>query len=255
MGIQIYRATINPSNQVYLHSYPATLPNSQTAFTLMFRVNYALWTSANIASMFGLYNGTHDAATVPTAGMQIGCKGVGAINIWNWGGTALVDSIGYTPPNNTWIHVTYTCTALAGGTQTHRLYIDGVLNNTSTNSNVTAGTFTQTYVNGYPQTTAQANANTETANAQLDDIIVYNRQLSDDEIATIYNSNGLTHGIVYGLLVAYTMHEYPENTTVSQILDMSGNGYHLNVVNRGGGTVPIYMYDPFTFNIRPVLIG
>jgi len=61
----------------------------------------------------------------------------------------------YISPINTWVHYVYTCTvssngAGTAGTQTHSLYINGLLNNTASNALQVAGLQTMIYLNGYP---------------------------------------------------------------------------------------------------------
>ena len=128
MAIQLYKAafTATNPNKAYLSSYPSSnLPSSQSAYTLMgwMQSGSATWSNGATAtaSILGMYNGSNDAATLPTTALQIGCDTANAISCWTWGGTNLVTTTGFTPPNNTWFHGAYTCTA--GTTQTHSIYI------------------------------------------------------------------------------------------------------------------------------------
>jgi hypothetical protein len=217
------------------------------------------WLNSNVwatgatatASIAGLYNGTNDAATVPTTGLQIGASSNNVVTCWTFGGTVLVSTTGFTPPVNTWFHVAYSCTAIAGGNQTHSIYINGVLNNTATNALQTAGTYTMVYLNGFPQTTAAAATYTETSLTQQDDTMVFNRQLSAAEILTVYTSFGMRDGDVYGLVARYNFNELPVGSNTTGVRDFSGLGNNLLVVNRGGGTVPTYLVDYSSSDTRP----
>ena len=256
MALQLARATIGPSNEVYLHSYPATgMPNAQSAFTIMAWFNSNVWATSGTtaASIIGLYNGTNDAATVPTVGLQMGSAANNVVSCWLFGGTTLVASTGFTPPANTWFHFAYSCTAISGGNQTHGIYINGVLNNSSTNALQTAGVFTMLYVNGYPATTAAANTYTETSATQVDDIALYTRTLSALEISTIYNSGGSRDGIVNGLISKYKLNELPIGSSTVGARDFSGLGNNLAVVNRGSGVVPTYLQSISNEDVRPIL--
>lgn len=72
----------------------------------------------------------------------------------------------------------------------------------------------------------------------IDDIRVYNRVLTNEEIETIYYTRG-TDGLIAGLSVWYPMDEGAEGTTVSTLYEITGNGPNCTTVNN----TPVYNYD------------
>jgi hypothetical protein len=223
------------SYESYLSSYPANnMPNTNSTITLMGWFNSAAFgVAGTIASMVGLYNGTNNASTSPTTAIQIGC-GQGTANevtVWTWGNPALVTSTASSAPTSTWFHVAYTCTAISGGDQTHSIYINGTLNNSSTNATQVAGTLTQVYINGYPQTTAQIEGGQQSSTTMVDDVRLYNRVLSANEIQTIYALRGFRDGIVNGLIARYSFNESAVGNTVASCIDYSSSGSPLTAVN------------------------
>ncbi len=154
----------------------------------------------------------------------------------------------YITPVNTWVHFAYTCTASSNGvgtpgTQTFNIYVNGLLNNTLSNANMSvAGVPTMIYLNGYPQTAA--NAGYESNTTQIDDVRLYNRQLSAAEIQTIYQSAGARDGDVYGLVASYNFNELPVGNSVVSCRDFSGNGNTQTLNEVGTGyTIPAYIVD------------
>lgn len=261
MAVQLHLApytATNPAN-AYFSSYPAAnLPNVTTALTILYWINLTTVGATPIQSIVGLYNGTNTASTSPTTGIQIGTgqsATAGAIDVWTWGGTILVSTAGtsYTAPTGTWIHVGYTCTAISGTTQTHSIYINGILINTSTNALQVAGVPTQFYVNGYPQTTAGAEAYTETNNTQVDDIAIFNRMLSSNEIFTIYSSLGFRSGEDYDLIAKYKFNELAIGQSAVNATDYTGNGFPCIAYNNGG-TLPTYVQSWSNLDARPPLM-
>jgi hypothetical protein len=82
-----------------------------------------------------------------------------------------------TIPQNTWTHIAVT---YASGTS--KFYINGDLDNTD---NTVTGTFTATTYDMYIG--RRGNDTAENFNGQIDDVRIYNRVLSDGEIAELYN--------------------------------------------------------------------
>lgn len=91
-------------------------------------------------------------------------------------------------------------------------------------------------VNGYtaPGTTS------ETATYQVDTYAYYNRTLSQPEIQTMYESYGNRHAISYGVIAAYDFDELAQGSTVTGVVDISGNGN--TMLNTGAGTAITYTY-------------
>ena len=216
--------------------------NQLSSFTLSAWINAATWTGGQTHSMVGLYTN----ATTGGAGLQFGTRtGTGAFDVWYWGGTVLISSTGGTGitslTNNTWYHLAYTYT----GT-THTMYINGLQTNTSTTTQL-AGTDTTVYINGFP-----TGGTSETGLLTVDDIRVYNRVLSANEIATIYNSMGCTDGIAYGQQYSALFNENAPGATVSTCLDYTGNGNTMSPIGAATGVNFIYASSPITEDTRMV---
>ncbi len=245
MAIQLYAPDLLVASS-YLYCYPANgLISTNGTYTLSLWVNFPT-TPATTISMFGFYNGTADLITTPTTAIQVGVRGTGNIDIWTWGGGLLVSTTGYTIPSNTWIHVTYTCTAISGGTQTHKVYINGNLNNTSTNATQIAGILTQFCVNGYPEATHR----NETGTWSLDDPRCFDRVLSDNEILTMYSTKGSCDGIVHGAVCRYDLSESFVGSTVANgtngniaSYDLSIQKNNLVLAHTSTSTAPTYVID------------
>jgi hypothetical protein len=195
----------------------------------------ALWDGATkTTSMVGMYN-----ATTATA-IQIGSRiAAGQCDIWTWGGGVMITSTGVTIPANVWVNITYTY----DGTS-HRLYYNGILNNTVVNGTAPrvaqiAGNFNQVYMNGYSSGTTS-----ETGNFYVDTYDYYNRTLSADEVRTIYEAEGNRHGIVYGTLLRYEFDEGVIGNTVTSIVNQTT--YDLTVSNlvSGSARTPKVVYSP-----------
>ena len=234
----------------YLASTSGVLPSTTSTVSMVTWVNYPLWSTATTtASMVGMYNGTPTSSTTPTTSIQIGARGgVNQVVVWTWGGATLLTSNTFTMPSNGWVHIVYTCTAISGGNQTHSIYVNGQFNISATNAIQAAGTLTQTYINGYPQT---AGGTSESATMTIDDTAVYNRVLSANEIATMYACNGLRDGITYGLLAKYAFEESNSGNVVSCI-DYSINN---TPMTPGAGTgTPTYVAGISYQNTRPAII-
>jgi hypothetical protein len=256
MALQLYQATTS-NNGAFLSSYPASnLPNTTGAVTMCCWINSLDWTTGT-KSIIGMYDGI--LSTANTA-IQIGSRtGTTGVVVWTWGGAILITSgANAALQPNVWVHVTYTCTAISGGQQTHRIYLNGLLVNTVTNSVQVAGVLTQTFVNGYPQPFASYSL--ETSTTQVDDLYVYNRILSDDEILTVYNTRGLRDGIVTGLVARYKFNEglvdgiVANNThTGLSNYDVSENLNPLYLYNANNGQAPTNIIDFADQYTRPPL--
>lgn len=215
----------------YNLSVTSTFVNANAPQTLMCWINSNQWNDTGAISMFGAY-------LSGTTAIQIGKYTTGGyISVWRWGGTNLVNTNGlYTPPLNEWVHVAYTY----NGT-THSIYCNGVLVNTSTAA-VVAGVITSLYVNGYP-----TGGSNESGITNMDDLRYYNRALSASEIQTIYTCAGATDGIISGLMAYYQADEQYPGTSVSTLLDYSGNGRHMTP---NSTTAIQYTSSPIVQNTR-----
>lgn len=227
----------------HLYTVSSNFLASNVPYSITVWIN-GVWSSGATLSFVGLYDGTI-TTPVPTTGLQIGARGSpGQAVVWTYGGTILAQSAAgeMTPFDNIWCLITYTFDG-----STHRIYRDDTLIATSTTA-VVVGTFTQIYVNGYPPT----GTTNECSTHKVDAYAYYGRQLSIDEITTIYNARGTRHGIVDGLIARYDFDELPESTTVTSVADVSGSGNTL--LDTGAGTPITYTYADTTAssNLRMV---
>jgi hypothetical protein len=195
----------------------------------------ALWDgNVKTSSMVGMYN------AVGATAIQIGSRtAAGQCDIWTWGGGIMISSTGVTIPSNTWANITYTY----DGTS-HRLYYNGVLNNTVVNGTAPntaqiAGNFNQVFLNGFA-----TGAASETANFQVDTYYYYNRTLTADEILTIYNSRGNRHGIVYRSLLRYEFDEGVQGATVSSIRNQTTYPLPVSDLVSNSVRTPTVIYSP-----------
>ncbi len=188
----------------------------------------------------------------------VGGTGTYQVNISQTAASGTVNGQ-YIAPINTWVHFAFTCTTSTGGvgtpgTQTFNMYINGLLNSTNTNTNEdVAGVPTMIYLNGYPQTVA--NAGFESNTTAIDDVMLFNRQLTAAEIQTIYASTGMRDGETYGLVARYKFNELPAGNSVVSCRDHSGNGNTQTLYTAGAGyTLPAYIVDAISNNdTRPPL--
>ena len=192
----------------------------------------ALWDgNVKTSSYVGMYNGVGGPSAI-----QFGSKQgspAGQCDIWTWGGGVLVSTTGVVIPSNTWVNLCYTY----DGT-THRLYYNGVLNNTGTTAQI-VGNFNQVFLNGY--TTGVTN---ETATFQVDTYYYYNRVLSADEIATIHSARGNRHGIVYGSLLRYEFDEGVQGATVTSIRNQTTYPLPVSDLVSNSARTPTVTYSP-----------
>jgi hypothetical protein len=172
-------------NGTHYHQYPATaFPLSQAARTICFWLN--LSDNATLQSFINSVDPTNGW------GYQVGLRSSTSFAVWSYGGNALVSA--NPPAINTWVHIAYTF----DGT-THTLYYNGV-------SQVTSTTAPQT---GQP-TVCQIGGNQWNENAvnyQMEDMRLYNRALTVNDILTIMNSKQRDF-MDYSLLALWPMCEY-----------------------------------------------
>lgn len=222
----------------HLYTVSSNFLNSTSNYSITVWIN-AVWNGGTRLSYVGMYDGGLVSPT-PTTGLQIGTgAGNGEVSCWTYGGTVLVESADtvMTPFNNTWVLISYTF----DGT-THRVYRNDALLGSSSVVDPVPGQFTQIYINGYPPT----GSSSETGTYQVDSYAYYGKTLSLEEITTIYNSYGTRHGIVDSLLARYDFDELSQGTTVTSVVDVSGN--ENTMLNSGAGTAITYTYTNTTAN-------
>jgi hypothetical protein len=112
-----------------------------------------------------------------SSGVFAGIPSAGSVGVWKWGGTILVSATA--PSTNAWHHYAYTF----DGT-THRLYIDGTLANSSTQSPNTASPAELNF--------GRWSGGTVYLAGYLDNIQIYNRPLSAAEVTNISLAGGLS---------------------------------------------------------------
>ena len=215
--------------------------NPQTSNTLMAWINTGtgMWSGGARRSMVGTYN----TATTGGTAIQIGTgTGAGELTCWTWGGTTLVQSTGVTMLDNTWYHIAYTY----DGT-THRLYINGVQNNTATTAQLT-GTITAIYINGYP-----GGGVAETGTWTVDDVSYFNRTLTANEILTAFTSGGDRDGIRYGCTASILFSEGAPGGIANNCLDYTGNGNALTPIGAATGVNFVYAASYIAGDTRPPL--
>jgi hypothetical protein len=203
-----------------------------TPFSVSTWIQYAGWNTGVIKSLVGLY-------LVGTTAVQIGTYQAGNVNVWTWGGTNLITSNGAVSLSTTdFIHIVYTF----DGTN-HRLYVNGPLINTTTTAQV-SGVPDTIYINGYP-----TGGSNETAVYSVDDTIYFNRQLSNEEILTLYNSRGIRDGIYDHVVARYTMSEGVIGSTTSSLKDYGQ--FNNNLAVSGAGSSIIFTEGVIFNDTRP----
>ena len=207
--------------------------NAQTPMTLMawvYAVDSTVWSTTT--SMVGAYG----PGAAPATAIQIGSRGGTGLNVWTRGGTLLVSFTTHSPVA-AWNHYAVTF----NGTNTWLLYINGVQVATGTTAQQ-AGNLTQTFVNGYP-----TGGTNESGNFAVDDAIFLSRQLSVDEIKTIYNVQGPRDGVFQGVIARYTFDEGVIGNAVVTGKDISSTGAHMTPTT---GTAPVYYAPVAMCNVR-----
>ena len=222
------------ATDIHLTSPVTTFPNRSLPMSLLCWVNSASW-GVETASMVGVYLSR-------TTGIQIGSRlGSTGIEVWTWGGGQAISTNGiYAPVSNTWLHIAY----IWDGSINY-IYANGELITTSTNAPV-AGVLTQIYINGYP-----TGGLGEVSNTLVEDVAFYDRALSADEVSTIVSTRGYKDGIYNGLLARYCFNELPAGSTMTSVIDYSGNNLFLTAT--GPGTIPTYVVGGMASDTRAVL--
>jgi hypothetical protein len=207
---------------------------SLSNFSLCAWVKVTSWTSAH-CTLVGVY-GPSTTATCVTFGLL----GDGGVCCQTWDSSVLVSSAANSmvPYNDQWVHLGYVCIS-SGSTAVHRLYVNGIRTQ-MTNATQIAGTFTQFYINGYPN-----GWTSEVSNNQIDNCLYYGRSLSDNEMNTIATVRGMRHGITDSLLAAYEFNAGAESTNVISVIDVSGNG---NTLTPFGSSYLTYTYSDCGIN-------
>jgi len=213
-------------------------------------------TSGTIAIGQGI-SGTNVANGTQIIGFGTGSGGTGTyiVSPTQTAASGTVNGL-YIAPINTWVHFAYTCTTSSGGvgvvgTQTHNVYINGLLNNSLSNAlQANAGVPTMIYLNGYPVTSATTGQESNTT--AIDDVYLFNRTLSAQEVQTLYTTFGQRDGIAYGLVARYNFNELPPGNIATAPRDFSGNGNNMTLYTAGTGfTSPAYITDYSDEDTRP----
>jgi hypothetical protein len=232
------------ATDIHLRSSQAMNLQATTPFSVTVWIN-ATWNPGARTSYVGIYGPTTDTPLgAPVTAMQIGVStGNYDLTCWTWGGATLVGTATGTMTgfNGVWVFITYTY----DGTN-HRVFRNGVQLATSTTAQ-TPGFLNQVYINGFP-----GGVTSEVGAFQVDQYALYRRALLADEILTIYNAAGARHGIVNENICRYEFDEGADATTVTGVVDLSGNGNTLTPT--GAGAAMTYTY-PATYansNIRMV---
>lgn len=228
---------LNNSDIHLVNSTANAFVSNNAAFTLAGWIN-GTWNGGGRISMLGIYG-----PSTPTAGLQIGTNGIGDLACWGWSGGALISSTGMTAYNSTFVHVAYTYDG-----STHSLYLNGALVATSTTALAATAQMNMIYINGYP-----TGGILETGSFQVDDVNYFSRTLTLEQIQTIYNSRGQRHAIVYGSIATFAFEESAQGTTISSVVDLSGNGNHLSSAGAGSSIKYTYSSGTASINLRPVL--
>jgi len=232
------------ASDIHLRSSQTMGLSALTPFSVTTWIN-ANWGSGVIGSYVGIYGPATDTALGgPVTAMQIGTQtGTNELVCWTWGGGNLVATATgvMTAFNNVWTFITYTY----DGTN-HRVYRNGVQLATATTVQQ-AGFLNQVYINGYP-----GSGTNEVSSFQVDQIGVYRRALSADEILTIYNAGGARHGITKDMICRYEFDELGQGSTASNVIDLHGAGHNLTTVGAGTPITYTFVNTLANSNIRPV---
>ena len=189
-------------------------------FSITVWVNSPNWSTGTTQSFVGLYG----PFPTPSTAIQIGTRGAGLVGCWTWGGGLLISSSSAVQ-NSQWHHIAYTFDGAS-----HRLYVNGILSNTTNNAQ-NPGQLTTIFINGYPTGVAA-----ETAAYQVDSYAYFNRTLSGDEVLTMFNSCGARHGIISGVLAKYEFDEASQDSVCSGVVDLSGLNNQLSIAGTGSLT-------------------
>ncbi len=199
-----------------------------------------IWSSGATAvkSFVGLYG---PDVVLPSVAIQIGSRTLNnSVQLWNYGGGALIASGAGVVSDNTMHFIVYTST---GTTAT--LYVDGVQVAT-TPVTMPNTKYTNFYINGYPP----VGTTNETSNHTVQSVRLYNRVLSADEVLTMFNARGARHSIVDGMVAYYEFDEGAPGVAAGTCVDLAGS---VTLNWTGAGTPMTYTYSNAESKLRPVL--
>lgn len=229
-------ALISNNNGVDVFYRASTQPQSISVW-----INAAWDGNTTTRSYVGMYGSPNTPGGGLTA-VQIGSRGANRCDIWTWGGGILVSTTGITIPANEWINITYTY----DGT-THRVYYNGVLNNSANTAQI-VGNFDRVWLNGYRE-----GGTNETGTFQVDTYEYFNRELTTNEILTIYNTRGNVHGIVFGSILRYEFDEGVAGATVNTVVNQTNFPLAVSNLSREALRTPVVTFSPgvVSKNLRP----
>jgi hypothetical protein len=166
----------------------------------------------NIPSLPGGNQGYVNIVSVAnSSAIQIGNRG-SAVVAWRYGGNVLV-TLSSNPSLGVLHHIVYT----TNGTL-HNFYLDGEFKNSNSTTNIS----------GVPDSYQLfGNQYVENSSVTIDDIRVYNRELSPGEISAIYTTRSRDK-IFYGLVARHRLNEGAPGThpSATGIKDISQNMNH-----------------------------
>ncbi|OQB08278.1 MAG: hypothetical protein BWY21_01355 [Parcubacteria group bacterium ADurb.Bin216] len=127
-----------------------------------------------------------------------GGQGSGGISVYNSGGSfawtpsspesdRFWTATGLSLTNNEWHHVAYVITF--SGATTFKAYFDGIERTSSLSGAITNGTPAAKYNNSYKNIGARYINSMNYFNGALDDVMVYNRALTAEEVSSLYSNN------------------------------------------------------------------
>lgn len=207
-------------NGACYHQYPATgLPLAQAAKTV------CMWLNLNNSAALQTFINAVDPTL--SIGYQVGVN-ASNMTVWSFGGAALIQTPA--PTLNTWVHLAYRF----DGT-THAFLWSGVPASTSTTT-PQSGQPTLCQVGGnqwseYPRL------------AQVEDLRVYNRALTDNELVSI-SSLQTQDMIVSGLVAWWTMSEYVSGTVLDNVSEQLKESYGLTSILVGNVPYPVAQDSP-----------
>lgn len=187
-------------------------------------ISFASWVNVtsflSTVSMIGVYD------TQPDAGFQFGIRGGSqSYGVWGWGYDSYIETGSFT--TGVWHHICY----VYDGT-TNFFYINGEIIGTTTSA-VQTGTVGNIFMNGYP-----TGGTAETGAFQFDDVRLYKRALSANEVLSMYTLRGRDRNL-FNLVANYRFNEQLPGNSVTSVTDFSGSGNDLTF--SGTGTIPTYV--------------
>ncbi len=145
-------------------------------------------------------------------------------------------------PNNQWTHVAGTYTSSTG---VFRVFINGVQDTTSTIAGAAPVSNTDSLLIG--------RGSNNPFNGMMDEIRIWNRDLSATEILMIMRSSlGTNSGIYQGLVASYTFQNSTGSGTLFSLNDFSGN--NLTAFNKGASAVSFANQPGNTISINDCLM-